>query len=1183
MEVVGKQPPIPQSSAWATPLTFTTDHDQHQLQRVHPVMHNNPQYSESTASNNLSSSAPASTNQPLPAVDNAVTHNNASHSSQSLVSSLHSSTQIPSTHNRSIHFQSQSHLPSHSLVRSESAPLNLFEDQNLHVDLNNMSLTSHLDSDVFAIPRPMNFAAAAANGVASPAAPSSSIHSMPNPSQRKPPQPISASHKPPPARSLSSVELAGIVNSSRTAGVTAIPAHISSTPSSNQPTQNNLSLSGSSRPSASTNGKKSAIPAWHKSVFDMIQDDFPRTPAPMFSSQVPRSSATQESLSQAGKEGRKEVRIAPSERRTRLASTASLDLDLDRLGTAADPASDLAANRTTDDGILSSEPPQRNHRRSVSINWPGDIGGLTGDVGGLAQEISRSSSRSNLASSPSDGAYFSGKRSNSVSGKLIASGSGSPEQSPLSPTDSGARSVITPSPPKPSPAVPMPHVGSNIAPSPQVPQQAHMVSHALPMCTSDVLRGANSEDLSVPGLSEYDYLYDRSDAIMGSSNANSQVPSFPSHGYSNTQTGMPGASAFGSSHVQPLANTSQYANVFPGMGIFPSPFSNNTGVGSIGSGVPPVYSDSVRDGLAAADNLKNMNIQMAAFIGVQQQLYAAQMAQMAAITGSAGFNNQGGFPGLHTGVSHMNSGSQGSHIRSPWEPREPNLTSHRSMARSKNHFDQYRGGHVHIGNQKKVTGFDIAHKGRHGRGRRGNRGHEDIGLMGGQKSNERVNMSNGVLAGGIQDPCHVRSPLLEEFRATSLSIGRSISSVGDLGMTSSYGPAAVGQVHNGREWQLSEIKDSVVEFATDQHGSRFIQQKLESASMEDKDSILKHALTDAQRLMTDVFGNYVVQKLLDHGGANAVKLIARELEGRMLVLSLHMYGCRVVQKALEVLEPASRSALVRELDGHVLKCIRDQNGNHVIQKCVELVEPNSVQFIVDSVQGQSVVLAGHSYGCRVVQRILEHGAPGQKAPIMLEIMSCIADLIKDQYGNYVIQHVVEHGTIEERSIIMNLVRGEVCQLSQHKFASNVVERCLQFGSMEERRVLIELLINGEGAPNTSPLNHLVRDQFGNYVVQRVLDVALLPQRERVVTILRAQVPAIKKYSYGKHIIARLEEHQGSSTGTNYHGHAAHVHNSGGHTANHGGLRSDRHSGPPMMSIGSTHGISQAPSNYLYYE
>lgn len=47
----------------------------------------------------------------------------------------------------------------------------------------------------------------------------------------------------------------------------------------------------------------------------------------------------------------------------------------------------------------------------------------------------------------------------------------------------------------------------------------------------------------------------------------------------------------------------------------------------------------------------------------------------------------------------------------------------------------------------------------------------------------------------------------------------------------------------------------------DQHGSRFIQQKLEMCSIEEKESVFKEVLPNASSLITDVFGNYVIQKV----------------------------------------------------------------------------------------------------------------------------------------------------------------------------------------------------------------------------------------------------------------------------------------------------------------------------------
>ena len=48
--------------------------------------------------------------------------------------------------------------------------------------------------------------------------------------------------------------------------------------------------------------------------------------------------------------------------------------------------------------------------------------------------------------------------------------------------------------------------------------------------------------------------------------------------------------------------------------------------------------------------------------------------------------------------------------------------------------------------------------------------------------------------------------------------------------------------------------------------------------------------------MTDVFGNYVIQKFFEHGNQTQKKTLANQMKNRVLALSTQMYGCRVVQK-----------------------------------------------------------------------------------------------------------------------------------------------------------------------------------------------------------------------------------------------------------------------------------------------
>lgn len=58
-------------------------------------------------------------------------------------------------------------------------------------------------------------------------------------------------------------------------------------------------------------------------------------------------------------------------------------------------------------------------------------------------------------------------------------------------------------------------------------------------------------------------------------------------------------------------------------------------------------------------------------------------------------------------------------------------------------------------------------------------------------------------------------------------------------------------------------------------------------------------LPDAYSLMTDVFGNYVIQKFFEFGTPEQKQTLATNVQGHVLPLSLQMYGCRVIQKALE--------------------------------------------------------------------------------------------------------------------------------------------------------------------------------------------------------------------------------------------------------------------------------------------
>ncbi|KAH0997393.1 hypothetical protein GBA52_021257 [Prunus armeniaca] len=226
--------------------------------------------------------------------------------------------------------------------------------------------------------------------------------------------------------------------------------------------------------------------------------------------------------------------------------------------------------------------------------------------------------------------------------------------------------------------------------------------------------------------------------------------------------------------------------------------------------------------------------------------------------------------------------------------------------------------------------------------------------------------------------------------------------------------------------------------------------------------------------------------------------------------------------AIEVVDLDQKIKMVEELDGHVMRCVRDQNGNHVIQKCIECVPEDAIHFIVSTFFDQVVTLSTHPYGCRVIQRVLEHcNDMNTQGKVMDEILGAVSMLAQDQYGNYVVQHVLEHGKPHERSAIIKELAGKIVQMSQQKFASNVVEKCLTFGGPAERELLVKEMLGT--TDENEPLQAMMKDQFANYVVQKVLETCDDQQRELILSRIKVHLNALKKYTYGKHIVARVEK------------------------------------------------------------
>lgn len=320
-----------------------------------------------------------------------------------------------------------------------------------------------------------------------------------------------------------------------------------------------------------------------------------------------------------------------------------------------------------------------------------------------------------------------------------------------------------------------------------------------------------------------------------------------------------------------------------------------------------------------------------------------------------------------------------------------------------------------------------------------------------------------------------------------------------------------------RELLLKIIKSS--------EGSRYIQLCMDSATEEEKRSAFDVLCPEIKSLCTDPFANYVIQKFFDKGNAEHRPYITLKLMGNVFFLSQDMYGCRVIQKAIDYAGPDTLVMLVQELneEGGVTRCIYNQNGNHVIQKCIETAEPYVIPIIMQSFKDQIVDLSQHVYGCRVVQKLIKHCDKKMKIPLIMQILPSVESLSYNEFGNYVVQYLLEHGEKRDRKSIIQRIQGHIKELSKDKYGSNVVEKSFMHGTPEDQEKFIDIVLNDNST--NPPVIDMMKDQYGNYVIQKIIEESNQSQLTRIIKKIRSFGLDLSQFPFGKYTLARIEQLQ----------------------------------------------------------
>jgi len=346
----------------------------------------------------------------------------------------------------------------------------------------------------------------------------------------------------------------------------------------------------------------------------------------------------------------------------------------------------------------------------------------------------------------------------------------------------------------------------------------------------------------------------------------------------------------------------------------------------------------------------------------------------------------------------------------------------------------------------------------------------------------------------------------------------------------------------------------------DQQASILMQQKIKTVDRTEKVRMCDAIVHNCEALMTNRFGNFLVQRVLEHGTADQIAYVASSITGRVVQLSMDAFGCHVIQKAFDYVSEEFKIRMVQELLCAIPETVKHRYACHVWQKLFELrwtIDPPQIMsYVNESLANQWWDVAMGETGSLVVQNIFENCNEEDKRPCIEEVLAKIDVISKGQYGNWCIQHICEHGAEPDRSRAVNHILTHAAEYSMDQFASKVVEKCLKIGGTDFLEPYLARVCSSQGGRPRVPLVDIACNQYGNYLIQWILQYSESDDhKEMVRQHARKHIVSLRGSKYGSRVAALVTNQathtrpgppQGLSSGQRYNHYPA---TRGGHNVN----------------------------------
>ena len=299
----------------------------------------------------------------------------------------------------------------------------------------------------------------------------------------------------------------------------------------------------------------------------------------------------------------------------------------------------------------------------------------------------------------------------------------------------------------------------------------------------------------------------------------------------------------------------------------------------------------------------------------------------------------------------------------------------------------------------------------------------------------------------------------------------------------------------------NKLKGTFISLMKSQQTSRILQYYLDKTPNDVIHLIFSEFSNQVDSLLLDPYANYFCLKIFYFLNFNDRIVFLKKISPILDVLCVNKIATYPIQCIIEqLISDEEKNIIVNSLKKNLMKLCFDVYGAHVIEKLIiNFGYEKHLENILNFISENFLFLSNNSNGLCIVKKtiILEYKLKGERFNSLKKILINKAlELIQNPYGNYALQTAIDNWNLNDIKEIYPMFYGKCLVFSIQKFSSNVIEKCIQ--KSEE----FTLKFINEICSDENSICILLKNNYGNYVIQTTLKVCDKPKRVILISLIK---------------------------------------------------------------------------------